>query len=357
MDLLLGPLQQSMSAPIPNSFGEFELQPFTYDQISSHLKKYLISNNEIQKEFQTLTHSLTTESWSLVGKIQDAIDSCGFRKLAYLPLNLSMIIQVLPDLLKNSKEEKTGDKNISQFRLYQLFTSQAMITTAKKFLASQEDQNEEKVDSLCEKLNKQLQRLALNLNGCPSSLVAENEEEEACREETNGFFKLCSLLRVDDTHADHQISFTHKSYQSFFVATKIIEEIRNQPNKLEKMVLNQKIFNVDAFSISILHFLVDAVNDHIISTSAMIELIQKSRKHGNLLNSQNFPADKSEEKGTEPRCLEQEISNSQEGASHQHGQHTFSIAAANAIMILNTAGYDFSHQNLSEVCIAGANLS
>mgnify|MGYP000856791752 FL=1 len=359
-NLLFGPLQRSMSAPIPNAFVEFELQPFAYDQISSYLKKYLVSNNEIQEEFQTLTHSLTTESWALVGKIQNAIDLYGLRKLVCIPLNLFVVLQILPDLLKNSEATKIGNQNMSRFRLYQIFASQVMRATAKKYLASQKEKNEEhqqdeeKAEYLIERLNKLLKSFALSLSGYPLNIDAEG------REEANELLKLCSLLRIDGTQADHSISFTHEAYRAFFVATKIIEEILIQPSNLQKMLMNQKLLSSETSSNSVLHFLVDAVNDHIISTSALIELIQRSRKNGNLPNYQNLPLEEEKKIEIETQILMQKNHYSQESElqnSVQHKQHNFSIAAANAIMILNTAGYDFSHQDFSEVCIAGANIS
>ena len=289
-------------------------------------------------------------------KIQNTIDSFGLRKFVRIPLKLSIVIQILPDLLKHSETTKSGDQNMSQFRLYQLFTSRVMRDTANRFVASQKDQNEEhkqheeKVGDLFEKLNTQLQSLALGLSGYPFSPGAEAKG----REETNGLFKRCPLLRVDDTHADCLYAFAHESYQVFFFAAEIIKEILNLPKDQEKIILNQKLLKGDAFSISVLHFLVDAVKDQIISTSSLIELIQESKITA---TEEEKEANKIE---IEPQFLMREIPHSHESAfqsSVQHSQHHFSVAAANAISILNTAGYDFSHQNLSDVCIAGANLS
>ena len=348
-DLLFSPLERSKSPSISNYVVEFELQPFTDDQISSYLKKYFLSNmiGKAKEDFQVFVHSSKSESWNFVEKIQVMIDSYGLRKFVQIPLNLWMFLQVLPDLFKNFEATKTGVQNMSKFRLYQLFTSQVMKDTAIRFLASQENQNEEqkqyeeKVDSLLEKLKRQLQRLAL-LDWCPYPSNIDTEIMiKKDGEKDHELLKLCPLLRVDDTHADHLISFAQESYQPFFVATKIIEEILNQPNNLQKMLFNQKSLNSETFPNSILHFLVDAVNDQIISALVLIELIQKSRINDDWLDSPNFlTEEKEEKKETEPQFL-----------------RNFSIAAANAITILNTAGYDFHHQDFSKVCIADANLS
>ena len=129
-DLLFGPLQRSNSVTILNSFAEFELQPLAEDQISLYLKKYIVSNNigqATEKDFQILLQPPTAKSWGLVENIQNAIDSFGMRGLTCIPLNLFMIIQVLPGLLKNSEAKKTGDRNMGvHFAGYQRYSGKIL---------------------------------------------------------------------------------------------------------------------------------------------------------------------------------------------------------------------------------------
>ena len=103
------------------------------------------------------------------------------------------------------------------------------------------------------------------------------------------------------------------------------------------MILNQKSLVKGKVSGLIFRFLVDAVHDQTIQASDLIKLIQQSKIQ--------------DSKGTE----EEEIKVQKDHQQHCH--HSLSVAAANAITILNASGYDFSCMDLSQVRIPNANLS
>ena len=87
------------------------------------------------------------------------------------------------------------------------------------------------------------------------------------------------------------------------------------------MLINQRLLTNSASNSIVLLLLRDAANDKRLTAEQLTKLIELSREKG----------------------VEQESN--------------LAVAAANAVTVLNSAGYDFSHQDLSSISILGANLS
>ena len=98
-------------------------------------------------------------------------------------------------------------------------------------------------------------------------------------------------------------------------------------------------------STSVVHFLADAVKDKIIPQEYLLNLIKKTKS-----TSKDFHGDYQPEGN-----VIQPENNAQNHSQQNH--HPLSIAAANAITILNVSDYDFINKDLSKLNIPGANLS
>ena len=398
-DAIFGPLGESTEKVSPNLLLKFVLEPFNDNQISSYLKLYTVSNLRQNIEKDQNDHPEFSESWKLMRKYETLIDSYGARELARTPLNLFILVQTLQlPYQKNEQEKRNPDgshmrpqkiksesnieeqrshkndqkiKQLTTYQLYDRFANQLIDRTIEKILLSlsQNEKYQEGPDFLKQKLKVQLQNLALQF----SNYSQRTDEEEKLQKEqelsdNHSLLVHCPLLKFDKIVVGKPMAFLHSSFKDYFVVTKIVDEIKNHYNETaycsDDMLLNQKLLTNDSRSLPILRFLIDAVTSEIISAVAMLQFIQKSRSSDAIsqkkLHNQGKETDVrplnslkeirvEEEIGLNPREIEFQ--------SKSNKCHHFSIAAANAITILNASGHDFSKMNFSEIQIPGANLS
>ena len=367
-DLLFGPLDTSQMSLIPDSFAEYQIIPFDDTQISSYLKKYLVS-------CQDLPFDSNSKSWILVRIMENIADSCGLRELIRVPVNLGMFAWGFPVLWNEQ-----GSEESTRFQLYEQFTSHYIRSTIDSYLESkrewnedQEEQLEGDTDYIYNKLTQELQNLAIRLSGYyhpHPNLETENKQKD---EENNALYQLCPLIRIDDTGVTHPLAFIHRIYQDFYVAQKIIDQILDDSGHivLRRELFNQKHLYSDPSSILVFQFLVDAVIAQKIPIASLMKLIQRSKVNGLADSKQRKQKEEDEEEEKRTNFESKDAQEKQRGQgttisqenevqdrySLHHQNHCFSIAAANAITILNASGYQFTAADLSEICIAGAQLS
>ena len=369
-DLLFGPVDKSTHAVIPNTFAEFLLQPFNDTQISLYLKKFVVlGDSEEFVEEEEKSSFPSSNSWKSLRKYENFIELYGLRELIRTPMALRIFVNILPEISQEQKAEKAGKKakkggkkgkaapnksnKWTRYKFYRIYTTRVINATIDRFLSSMEKGNKVQMDEqlrslLSEKLKQQLQNIALGL----SNYTFDAEEEAGAKptrfDDIHALLPLCPLLKYD-SHKVRSVTFSHKSFQEFFVALKIVEEILKcveDTINLTRMILNQKsLVKVGVLGL-IFRFLVDAVHDQTLQASALIKLIQKSKVHDS----------KEPKKQSEMKAEDSQEVNIQKD-HQQHNHHPLSIAAANAITILNASGYDFSRMDFSEVCIPNANLS
>ena len=408
-ELLFGPIDMTTNKVFSGSFLEFVLQPFNDVQISSYLKRYTVSSySDLQEEggdHQKLLPLLqNSKSWSLVSKYEELIDSCGARELVRVPLNLYMSFKIFSDfiseigqpkkdpycttlrlkkdlILTNTAKNKIQSETLqinqrgpkfkmtSRRRLYELFINRSITATAKKMLSGNGKQVETQEDeqmqvSLFEKIRLQLQNIALGAYICKyAHFHLETEIGQKEHNDRHSLINSCPLLKFGRTplnQGNQEIIFSHKSYKDFFVASKLEEEIlgkaneEEDPSVLREMYLNQKLLLIDeSESLSILQFLADSIKDKKITPADLVKLIEKTKTK----NSQLFSGLQKQDEQIILESTQDSYGQTKSPISLPHRNHPFSIAAANAITLLNFVGFDFSHKDFSEVCIAGANLS
>ena len=402
-ELLFGPLEESTREPIPNSFSEFAFKPFTDTQITSYLRRFCILKYPVDLDNHEKPVESDLKSWNWVKNTESFIDSCELRELARIPLFLTMLVEALPQRTetgpgtnkKNGEEVKTGKadtkrghkmrtrsqkkgeetnhedrhkfKKLSRNMLYELCIKQSIDETVKKSLAlkTSEKSNIEEANVLTQRLVQRLQHLALSLCNDPLIYEADIKVEQT---ETDALLPLCPLLKFEGSGTDRKIVFSHKSFRDYFIATVIEEEIKKfEADDLfdpTAMVLNKRNLLDGSVSISVFQFLVNAASEKTFISNALVKLLQKSRfkEIDTTTPSPQTPQKKSgnskkqSSKGNQLdlKGLPQE---SEQYPQKEHHQHRFSIAAANAITILNATGYDFKLMDFNDICIAGANLT
>ena len=390
-DILFGPLTPTKTL-IPNSFAEFVFLTFTDDQLSSYLRKYFMLEHPADFYQYEGTLIPETEPWDWVACVENIIDSYSLRELVRTPLFLSMLFEayyqrteekstIKESAPSNKKKRKkshvqkgswsfneNGLQNLNHYRLFEHFTDHLITRTIKNrppSIVSQKDNEAEDDDTLSQKLKKQLQNLALSLSKFPLALIDQEPKMlEKEQKEIDVLLLGCPLLNLESSNDVNAATFVHKSFGDFLIASKIEEEIRrfelSGSADPSTMILNQRLLFTGSDSITVFQFLVDAVVQIIIPTSSLIKLIQLSKIKG----AADAPL-QSDEEMEEPMESEELILNEKHSSPHENDQHEnisqrqnrFSIAAANAMTILNAAGYGFSMHALDNVCIAGADLN
>ena len=182
---------------------------------------------------------------------------------------------------------------------------------------------------------------------------------------------LHSIIKSEHLDANKTIfRFVHRSMQDFLVANKIIEELAQISSTDEDSIvettsdgilLNRKSLTDSSLSFQILNFLVDAVKDESISANSLIKLIKRS---SNKTSACSVIAHNEERKFSDElldlRAQKRDVNSSpmkDNLENNQPREDDFSIAASNAITILNMSGYNFNQMDLRGVSIPGANLS
>ena len=382
-DLLFAPLDKSM-ALIPGSFCEIVLQPFSDVQITSYLRKFTFFNllEKAEEAKQQMSQSAGSKSWEVAKQYEEVIDSKGLREPSRNPLNLFLLVNILPDLIRqekhdylsqpeqgyidyarNNKENKARINGIfegkelniirsnqsekwTRYQLYECFVNQSINQTVEASVAGRIHENEKdnaKADFLFQKISQQLQHIAIRLN---YSTASQTSLELHSPELT-----FCPLLKFDSSGFENQIVFSHRTFQEFCVASSILQEIVEESNENNSydpkrvFILNQFFLNNDPASIHVFQLLVDAVVNRTIPAATIIKLIKKSSTQ-QILDSQDLQS-------KEQSLIPPEIEARRTSLCHHH---PYSVAAANAITILNAAGQDFIMVDLNKVCIAGADL-
>ena len=228
-------------------------------------------------------------------------------------------------------------------------------------------------------IKQQLQSLAFKLSRYSSkssiSLVPENNVERSVLESN-------SLIEWNEN--DSRLRFRDSLIMDFLVANQIKEELIHltaaslTKEKIviqKEILLNQHLLNLRASNNIAIQILCDAVKEKKISTDLLYNIIDLSRQKQKNSDSSVQMAAKDEElhmkdEGQEEskqdivetlqqqssqRIIEKEFNDDITGENYLKSH--FDVAAANAITILNMAGFDFSHRDLSNICIKGANLS
>ena len=237
---------------------------------------------------------------------------------------------------QKAKVDSTELKALSTRFLLDFFASETIKTNLKRTSettdnpANQEESKSDlkevdsnKVGPYIEAINRQAQKFALRSGGYSVNEITAQYEV------IDDFFKLHPLAKWDGNRS--RIKFQYPWIHEFYIAKSIEEEIRDkvpysalQDGKLEiprDLLINQRLLTYGTSNSIVLLLLRDAVKDKRLTTEQLMKLIELSRKKG----------------------VEQESN--------------FAAAAANAITVLNAAGYDFSGQDLSNISIPGANLS
>ena len=372
------------------------LQPFNDDQISSYLRRYIVSD---QFESLDLDHKVlnpsSTDSWSLVKKYEDLFDSFNLTEFIRIPLLLIMSIEILPNLIQehekqdiNVEEEEKGNviksrelsedtskgrrktrsqnrsKNriqseenkqeepsqtneaskasLSQYDLYRLFTNYSVNRTVEAISSIKNTNNSEVLSS---RVQQELQRLALHLNNYIMSSSTQIQVEKEF-EESNSLLSHCPLI---DSSSAESVKFKNKTIEEYYVATAIVEETskNNSSNDPEALMLNQQLLTNGLMPLRILHFISEVTAVQVNLSNALKNLILNSRISDPYeippLKPEQLTSEDSRHRRYRPLC------------SYHH--HPLSIMAANAITILNLADCDLSRLDFRRVCFAGADLS
>ena len=241
---------------------------------------------------------------------------------------LQIIIAVLPTLETYGRkidELQHLERHSSRF-LINCFTTIVFKEMAQKIMvASKSLENQEEGEGqlqekrLVAQIQQQVQKLAIRLSGITM-------EREATIEDAS-LLEACSFIEWRSSYSE--IRFKYPLFHEFFVAQSIEEELNeklqseNLTTKPTNFLLNEILLTSASYSAVINPFLRDSVQEKRIQVSQLIDFIKLSRQSD--LSNNSFSR--------------------------------FTIAAANAITILNTTGYDFRHKDLSKISISGANLS
>ena len=351
-ELLFGPLDGDSAelAIKPGSCFESTIKPFLDEQITSCLKKYCYFKQldlhpaELSQESKL---GASVSSWFQVQKFEKVIDNYHLREIARMPFMLWVICEVLPKMTsenfeKLGKDGSTQVKTLVMRFLLEYFVSQTTKTNLKRTAETtdssanqkecksdleEEEKENQIVDPYIEAINRQAQNFALRSGGYT---VNEIKTQGEVIDGSSLTLKLHPLAQWDSNQS--RAKFQYPWIREFYIAKSIEEEIRGkvpssavQDGKLEiprDLLINQRLLTNGASNAIVLLLLRDAVNDKRLTTEQLMKLVELSREKGGVEQESNF-----------------------------------AVAAANAITVLNAAGYDFSHQDLSNVSILGANLS
>ena len=375
-DLLFAPLDEKFKedssepmAAVPGSFLQRRIELLSDEQITSYLKKYCYVN-------PGAILIPETKSWSCVERLSKIIDFYQVREFARVPFLLWVIANVLPGLPYEEDKETVQSTALSKSFLIETFIDQMIKATFqhKSGLDEATEHHETHAgdeEQILRKIKDQLQKLALRLSNYErSKSVTETQDEKMLLE-------LYPLVCWDENLSE--IRFRQSIFQEFFVTRSLIEEINEVTNSkldeknepLEDVLLNQKLLKHDASSYSIASFLRDAVRDEKITSNQLLYLIQLSKQPDGSETSRKVEETEEskidwEEQGQHPIAngkdpekslnLKETKDNELQNEVSPNWLSPWSVAAANAITILNFTGYDFSKQDLSDISIPGAIL-
>mgnify|MGYP000917514547 FL=1 len=347
-DLLFAPINHESIGPaiIPESFLQFTLEPFTSEQITCYLRRYCFSQQKVTAVSDLLVFQETP--WNSTKRLDKMIDDYNLREIARMPFLLSIIADVLSDGESRDDTEThltTRPVAVSRRALVDHFVNQLIKAVAQsngkedqesKHSQGKEDKTE--LNDLIQEIKQQAQNLALAIFNSPIN-------SEAAEEEKNDFSPIleAALATKSDETNYGTLRFRFPLLLEFFVAKSIEDEInkltalpQNEIIKgLHESLINKRLLTTRAEDSKIILFLQDALKDKSLSPEQLLNIIQLSRREELDVLS-------------EPPQMEK---------SQIHFNSSITVAAANAITILNASGYDFSNEDFSNICIPGANLS
>lgn len=345
---------------VAESLLQRKIEPFSDEQITCYLKKYycsaLMNDTEERKmkfvisSFSQIFQTSKLSSWNWVKNFEKMIDNLELRDIARTPFILWIMFQILPKIATTQSGlirdmNSTQQKIISRRFLLDFIVNEVIRSIAKERVSlSNSSEKQEESKNIQKEENQQgephvkeikqhilnfaLRKLGYSLN----QLVSESEKND---DDDFSALKLHPLIAIDKTTS--RAKFGYPFLIEFLIAKSIEEEIneivpsiiKDEQLKIPNELLINRRLLTSAASVSIIDLLCDTIKDGTLTTNHFINLIYLSRQ--------------------------KELDHENTGHSSSHSP--FEIAAANAITILNIAGYDFSNQDFSNVSISGANLS
>ena len=277
--------------------------------------------------------------WTQVEKFEGIIDHYNLRELARIPFVLKVIVTVLAGIEEEDQQASIQREDLSRYYLIERYYNK---------VGCDDDQNK--------KIDQGLRSLALELSGyrvnpTKKCYIGSNDQIS--------LLLLTNLIEWDNQNSRYK--FCNPMIQELLIAKEIEEELtqldaitlttsnEKAPNKYKEILLNQYPLRSGMNDNLIIQALAETVRDERISKDLLLNLINLSRQKQGESNS---PTSEEEFKQYSAKENEQ-----QPPLAKKQVQSHFGIAAANAITILNAAGFDFTNHDLSNVYIAGANLS
>ena len=367
-DLLFAPLagdSVETYAPIPGSFLQRRIEPFSDVEITCYLRKtfYFRLMDEIgmpdktldrSRSFMSLSQRLISSSsspWDLARTIEKMIDYHKLRDIARIPFILWLMVDILPEIAAHGSENGDANQpeNMSMRFLIESFVRKVITSILTQKLTdsessvkpnSSDNSENDKLNHRTREIILQLQNFALTMSGIPRS--KEIIQEASTSNYDASLLELYPLIQSD--HTSGNIKFRCPLLIEFFVAQSIGEEIRevttpSQDSDVkvsEEFLLNRKYLTRKELHNPIFYFLFEALKDKKYEAEQLVKLIKICT-----------PAAQNQDKKKKAKEIDPQ----------QKSSAAFAIAVTNAITLLNVSGYDFSHQDFSDICIPEANLS
>lgn len=321
---------------------ELVIRPFNEEQISVYVKKYI--------EAQTKLNQLELlGKWSDCQIYEEYIQKVpGLKQLLSSPFVLSLVVQVLPTILKQYEaKEKTEQLHLARIDLYDHFVKQWFVRQKQKLIDAKHIDENCPIEEAYVEYSKELSHVMLQ-NHVTSIQYIPNAETSTLKHQgflnqssvrlsqslldkpkdpwsiffVEKFYKIghkelklsqiragCPLIKLGDNH----YAFLHKSLLEYFAAKKLFEGAMNSASIALGCELNEKLLVEDPERINF-----------------FAERVKQDKK------------------------LEERLFDVLEESKYEE---RVQIAASNAITILNYAGISFSQRNLSRIRVAGADLS
>ena len=350
-ELLFAPIDENKGVTMSGSYLEYAIQPFSDIEITAYLRKYVIDqfptrnqDDDININSSSSLHypdSLQTggalSSWGLVHAYEEFMDLHKSREILRIPFLLSIAVDTLRDVTELGgydkvsyvKEIKSSSSNAMSEEITEpayfgrWFYYEAHIN---RLLGSAAEKEGKEINR--SELVRRLQYHALSID----KLVVDSKdiaEKKAIEAKLDEMLISCSLITKTWYSG---IKFTNRSVQEFLIAQAIVSDLDGHLSDPQNMILNQKLLEPHS---QVMAFIVDAYKGAIIDSQALLKLVTLT-KESKLTNGTDSKEEES--KGTK-------------------NKNQLSIAAANAMTILNLAKFDFQKLDLSDVNIPGAYLS
>ena len=361
-ELLFGAIhvnnESSELSIVPGSLLQRRIEPFSNEQITCYLRRFDCFIH-LENERRQLPKSPHSVSWDLVQRFEKMIDNHNLRDLARVPFLLWIMCQILPKLAKMSVCQINGMnqtqlETVSKRFLIDCFVNEAIKSNLKIALENsdslnnqqervngqKENEDNQQISLQTEQIMRQAQVLALRLEGYQ---ISERTSRDPKIDDLFLISNLRPLVTWDSHHS--RVKFCLPFIREFLIGKSLEEEIReyvpsdqNQEFEIPKdALINQRLLTIAASNFHVVRFLSDALKDDILSSNQLMKLVYLSRRKDKELDQEN------NDKRTKDTIQTTSYS-------------PFAVAAANAITIVNAAGYHFSNIDLSNLSVPGANL-